>query len=223
MKKTGHITQSELLLIEGIAGSGKSTVGQELAALIRTNNVRADFHHEFERGHPIRTLDLPDSNELITETISHWRAFIDEHQSPGIAIFEGILSQCFVAELILMGADEQTIIDGVHKVLKIIEPLKPHIIILYQDDVKASILKAYSERSERWQKKIDSFVENTEYGKKNELKGLSGYIRFNQKYSAFLRRIIEESDVASISIETSQGEWPTYYKQITDFLLMKVR
>ncbi|KPK71442.1 hypothetical protein AMJ87_07255 [candidate division WOR_3 bacterium SM23_60] len=213
----------KLILVEGVAGSGKSTVGEQLAALIRANNVRVDFHYEFERGHPIRKLDLPNSIELITKTISHWQAFVDEHQSLGIAIFDGILSQCFVAELILMGADEQTIIDGVHKVLKIIEPLEPHIIFLYQDDVKESILKAYSERSERWQKKIDSFIENTEYGNKNELKGLSGYICFNQKYSALLRRIFEDSNVTSISIETSQGEWSTYYKRITDFLSRKAR
>jgi thymidylate kinase len=217
------MTQSILILIEGIAGSGKSTVGQELAAILRANKISTEFFHEFNRTHPIRELNLENSSELIEKTASRWQTFVDEYQFPHVTIFDGVLSQCFIAELMLMCADEQIIIEGVRKVVKILEPLEPHIIFLDQNDVKESILKAYRERSERWQKKIDAFITNTEYGRRNKLGGLSGYIHFNQTYSALLSRIMTDADVACLRLETSQGEWSTYYGQITDFLSMKVR
>lgn len=208
----------KLILIEGIAGSGKSTVGQKLAKILHANNISAHFFHEFDRMHPIRELDFKDSGELIEKTVSHWQTFVDEHQSPGITIFDGILSQCFIAELMLMCTDEQTIIDSVHKVIEIIEVLDRRVIYLYQDNIREAILKAYNERNETWQKKVDAFIANTEFGRKKKLEGLSGYIVFNQMYSPFLSRIMEDSNVTCLSIETSQGKWTTYYKQITEFL-----
>jgi hypothetical protein len=210
--------QSKLILVEGIAGSGKSTIGQKLVAILRAHNISAHFIHEFDRTHPIRDVNCTDSDELIEKTISHWQAFVSEYQSPHVTIFDGILSQCFIAELMLMGTDEQKILDVVHKVLRIIEALDPRIVYLYQDDVRKAIRKAYYERSEKWQRKIDTFIADTEFGRKNQLKELPGYVSFNQVYSTLLSRIIADSDLPCITIETSQRQWPIYYKQIADFL-----
>jgi len=212
------MTRPGLILIESIAGSGKSTIGQKLAAILQANNISAHFYHEFDRMHPIRELNSSDSDELIEKTVSRWRTFVNERQSTGIAIFDGVLSQCFIAELILMCADEVTIIEGVHRTIEIIKVLDLLVIYLYHDNIRELILKTYGKRNETWQKKIDMFIESTTYGKKRKLEGLSGYISFNREYVTLLNRIMGSSGLASISIETAQGEWAEYYRQIAEFL-----
>ena len=145
---------------------------------------------------------------------------MNKRQSTDIAVFDGVLSQCFIAELILMCADEGTIIEGVHRIIEVIEGLDPRVVYLYQNNVQESILKAYNKRNENWQKKIDTFISNTAYGKKGKLEGLSGYISFNREYGTLLNRIMGSSGLVSISIETAQEEWATYYRQIVEFLSM---
>ena len=218
MRTTDRMTESRLILVEGIAGSGKSTVGQYLATILCKENISAHFIHEFDRGHPIREAYLGDISGFIEKIVTRWRIFVNEHDATGITIFDGVLSQLFIAELVLMNAEEETIVDSIHMIVDVIRVLKPHVIHLYQEDIRASILKAYNNRNEVWQKKIDGFIERTTYGKSRNLVGLPGYVSFNQMYGRLLRRIMSDLDLACVSIETTQGEWQAYYKQISEFL-----
>ncbi len=208
-------------MIEGIAGSGKSVVGEKLAYILSEKNIRVRFYHEFDRMHPIRESDANNSSTLIDKTISNWRTFVDQQKkSCSVAIFDGVLSQCFIAELVLLCTDEEIITKCMHRLERIMKVLAPRIVYLYQDDIRAAITKAYNRRSERWRKKIDTFISSTEFGKKEKLEGLSGYIAFNISYDALLKKVMSDMNIDMISIETSGEKWPAYYKEITEFLSM---
>ena len=193
-------------------------VGQNLTAILSKENIGAHFFHEFDRGHPIREADFDDAGEFIEKTFSRWRIFADEHHSRGVTIFDGVLSQLFIAELMFMDVEDETIVDSVHKIVETLRVLEPRVIHLYKDDIRASILDAYSKRNVLWQRKIDGFIESTAYGKNRKLAGLSGYVSFNQTYGKLLRRIMDDLDLACVSIETTRGEWREHYKRICEFL-----
>lgn len=208
-------------MIEGIAGSGKSAVGEKLAHILSENNISVKFYHEFDRMHPIRESNSKDSSTLISKTISNWRAFVDQQKkSSAVAIFDGVLSQCFIADLVLMCIDEQVIVESIRGLIRTTRVLDPHVIYLYQQDIRAAITKAYNRRSQNWRKKIDTFISNTEFGRKKKLEGLSGYITFNIYYGALLNRAMKDMGIDLISIETSQERWPAYYREISEFLSM---
>ncbi len=211
--------KSKLILIEGIAGSGKSTVGQKLYRNINKNNVDVKFFHEFDPLNPIRELNSEDSINLINTSLSNWRSFVDQQRhSNEVTIFDGILSQCLIAELVLMCIAEKTIIHHMRELVKILEALSPCVIYLHQKNIRKAITKAYNQRNTTWKKKIDTFNSNTEFSRRKELKGLSGYITFNLHYDSVLKRVMSDIATEKISIETSQGEWSTYYAQIAEFL-----
>ncbi len=213
------MTNSKLILIEGIAGSGKSTLGKKLYEIICKNNINVKFFHEFDPLNPIREINSKSDTELISKSLSKWRAFVKQHRnSHEVFIFDGILSQCFVAELILMATDEQTIMYHVRELVKTLEDSNSCVIYLYQENIKEAITKAYDCRNERWKKKIDTFISNTQFGRKKTLKGLSGYITFNLYYDAVLKRIMANVTIDRISVDTSQAEWSRYYEQISEFL-----
>ncbi len=211
--------KSKLILIEGIAGSGKSTVGQKLYRSMSKNNADVTFFHEFDPLNPISELNSENSIELINTSLSHWRSFVDQQRhSNEVTIFDGILSQCLIAELVLMCTDELTIIHHMRELGEILGALGPCVIYLYQKNIQKAITKAYDQRNATWRKKIDTFISNTEFGRKKKLKGLSGYITFNLHYGSVLNRVMSDITIDKISIETSQEEWSTYHAQIAEFL-----
>jgi thymidylate kinase len=213
------MTKSKLILIEGIAGSGKSTVGQKLYRIMSRNNINVKFFHEFDPSNPIRELNSKNNSELINKSISNWRSFVDQlRNSDEVIIFDGILSQCLIAELILMCATERIILNHIRELIEIIEILNPSIIYLYQKNVEESLTKIYTQRNERWRKKIDRFISSTEFGKQKKLKGFSGYVAFNFFYVSILNKIMRDVTIRKILIENSEAKWFTYYGQIAKFL-----
>ena len=211
--------ESRLILIEGIAGCGKSTVGKKLHRMVSNNGVNAKFFHEFDFVNPIQDVANNNNDEIMHKSLANWRTFADRSGDlDDVFIFDGILSQRLVAELILTCTEEDIIAKHISDVLETVADFHPCIIYLYHEDASEAIIRTYDQRSETWKKKIDGFTQNTEFGRQNRLKGLSGYISFNKYYSSVLGEIIRSAHARRIAIDTSRGEWLEYYAQISKFL-----
>ena len=211
--------ESRLILIEGIAGCGKSTVGKRLHKMVSNSGINVKLFHEFDPVSPIHDVASDDEDEIIQKSLANWTAFADRFGDlDDVFIFDGILSQCLVAELILAGAERDTIAKHISDVLETVVDFHPCIIYLHHEDINEAITRTYNRRNETWKKKIDGFIQNTEFGRQNRLEGLSGYIAFNKHYGSVLGEIIRSAYTKKIVIGISQGEWSKYYTQISRFL-----
>ncbi|MCP4706762.1 MAG: hypothetical protein GY865_19365 [candidate division Zixibacteria bacterium] len=210
---------TKLILIEGMAGSGKSTTGQKLLDVHSINNIRPEFYHEFSNNHPIINYSEPDINHWINQTIQRWSNFVDNILKENkIVILDAALFQCTIGELLEKGAKEIEIYKYAYQILDIIKPLNPTLIYFYQDDIVSSLHKVYESRSQKWQNKICTFLDDTAFGKNNNQTDYELYLKFNKVLRKITDEIFEQTTISKIAIENSEPSWPDIYKKLNEFL-----
>ena len=154
-----------LILIDGIAGSGKSTLGQSLYRAIRLNGRAAEFYHEFHRPHPILNVEAETDSEWVQQSLSRWRRFVDRISGQdGVAILDGALFQCGIGTLFERGADPQAAIVYGQRVVDVIRRLEPVFVYLHQEDVETALREVREQRPESWAKRVEETFAELPYG-----------------------------------------------------------
>ncbi len=202
-----------------MAGSGKSTTGQKLLDVQSINNIKSQFYHEFNNNHPIINYSEPDINHWINQTIQRWSNFVDNILKENkIIILDAALFQCTIGELLERGAKETEIYKYAYQILDIIKPLNPALIIFYQDNIVSSLHKVYESRSQKWQNKVCTFLNDTHFGQNNDQIGYELYLQFNKVLRKITDEIFEQATIYKIAIENSEPSWPDIYKKLNEFL-----
>ena len=124
--------------------------------------------------------------------LQRWRKFKLEEDE--MAIFECAYLQNQIGELMTTYNKSKTYIEGyLLELLKSVEQYNPLLIYLTQKDVEETITRVAKQRlspdKSKWEDWIDLVirsVENSKYGKQNDLKGIEGVIQYYKD-----RKVIE--------------------------------
>jgi hypothetical protein len=205
-----------LVIIEGIMGSGKSTTTLNLARRLQTSGMAAVGITEGVDPHPIRFdwdvawSEMP-PEELAGSSIAKWRAYVDTAKSTEhISVVDGQLFHGNLTSLLLLGAEMELIGAYCRNVVTAIEPLRPLLIYLHQDDIDGAIRAISKERGEKW---VDYQVDwklQSPYARRRGLAGIDGLIALYRDYRAMTDQLFAALDIPKISIETSRHEWARY-------------
>ena len=95
-------------------------------------------------------------------------------------------------------------------VVGVIEPLRPLLIYLRQDDVDTAIRAISKQRGEKWVNYQVDWKLGSPYARRRGLVGLDGLIVLYREYRALTDRLFAALDIPKISIETSRHEWAKY-------------
>jgi len=210
---------SNLILIEGMAGSGKSTTGQNLFELLTGKKTKTIFYHEFINNHPIIDYGEPDMFCWIDQTIRRWENLVTEiHNQNNITIMDAAFFQCTLGELLERGAKEIEIYKYALEILDIITPVHPALIYFFQNDIVSSLKNVYTSRSQKWQNKVCTFLDDTKFGQHNNQSGYELYLIFNKVLRQITDDIFEQATIKKIAIENSEPNWSTINRTINNFL-----
>ena len=149
-----------LIFVEGIMGSGKSTIARWLARLFRRAGLPT---RPVPEAHPHPTnvfrtlphwkqpwLDLS-AEELMTRSYTQWQAFVTRALSDSqISVFDGQLFHGDFTCLFLMNCLPSVLQQYVYTVLQLTRRLHPMLIYCYQTDGAQALDRIGAQRGQEW-------------------------------------------------------------------------
>jgi hypothetical protein len=216
---------TNLICVDGLPGSGKSTTAQLLFIHLSRNGYNAEWFYEHQISHPIyKYYDLGkafgmsplESKRAHERALRNWKRLANSLRRTGrITILESTLFQTTAGGLLLMDLSPDEILSFVLRVRHIIHKLNPVIIYFYQRDVARALKNIRNRRGEFFETLLVSQIGRTPYGKRRKVENFDGVIGFYQDLRKITDRLFSMLDFTKIAIESSRGRWKDYHQRIT--------
>ena len=220
--------QTNLILVDGLPGSGKSVTAQILSLHLNRLGLDAEWFFEHQSSHPIYRYDDPErmfdlsvteSKEVAAQALVNWQKLADRLQGTSrVVILESTLFQMTIGWLQLMDTDREEIIRFVCSISQILTEVNPALIYFYQDDVPTALRKTCELRGDWFPTFLISRIGRTPYGKRESVADLNGVITFYERVRSITDELFSKLSFAKTAIETSARDWRRYYRQISDLL-----
>jgi hypothetical protein len=209
-----------LWLLEGLPGSGKSTMADRLCVLARKSGYDAIWYLEESGDHPVHSKSLKETRRdagLFIETcLEAWLRFTKKCQTDGtVHILEG---SAFQSTVRFMMEDRLVAIDDYYRRYEeIIAPLNPRMIY-FRSQTPLQHSRATSDfRGNVWTEKVSNYLENTKYSRHKGLTGLNGMHRFWEDYAALCDKLVSVSKMPVKIIEIVPGDWERHMSEAASF------
>jgi thymidylate kinase len=218
---------TNLIFVDGLPGSGKSTTAQLVFIHLVRNGYEAEWFYEHQMSHPIyKYHDLEkafgmsplESKRTHERALRNWKRLATSLRATHkITILESTLFQTTVGGLQLMDLSREEIIGFVSQIPEIIKELNPVLIYFYQSDIAAA-LRTIRDRREEFDTLLISQIGRTPYGKRRKVENFDGVIDFYQELREITDQLFSKFDFRKLAIESSHGHWEDYQERINQFL-----
>ena len=219
---------TNLICVDGLPGSGKSTTAQLLFIHLARSGYEAEWFYEHQTSHPIyKYHDLEkafgmtplESKRTHERALRNWKRLVNSLRGTNkITILESTIFQTTAGGLLLMDLSKEEITGFVSRVPEIIRELNPVVIYFYQKDIANALRNIRARRGDSFETLLVSQISRTPYGKKRKVENFDGVIGFYQDLREITDRLFSTFDFHKIAIESSQGRWKDYNKRITKVL-----
>jgi len=221
----GSSNVHRLVIVEGIMGSGKSTTMRFIAKRLQDAGRNALPIHERADPHPVRATDelqhwfepwrdaTPQS--LAERALARWTAFVEGTQTDtAIPVLDGQLFHGDLTHLLLMEAGASLALGYVQNLSKVIAPLNPLVIYLWQQDVEKAVRTVCEERGPEWINYQVNWKLAAPYCLRKGFVGLDGLISLYRDYRRLTDDLFQQLPLAKLAIENSGKDWPAYERRI---------
>jgi len=276
----------KLILIEGIPGSGKTTISKKIYNYLQDNGSKVTHYNEGD-SHPvdlswqsILTLDeydtiireypeyekvimsnsILESNFAITAYTSlninrdsdlygyleskeiysqdtdidtfkqahlrRWKKFVETADSNSIYVFECVLLQNHITQLMLeYDVTEEVIYSYIMEFMTIVDEMSPVIIYLAPESVEKAIKHVakerapkYQDRQDVWIDRVIEYISNTPYGVTHGIDDIDRCIKFFSIRQEIEKRLLSNMNVDSNIIEHDGEDWDRVLQCATQVL-----
>ncbi len=196
MLPRGTMRATNLVLFEGLPGSGKSTSGQRLALQFDRLGIPGRWWHEEHPGHPLypfrdraslerflADLETGEQGAVLAGVLDRWRGFAAGLARAGqVAVLDGCLF--IYATLCLYRADAPAGVIAAYlgQVERAIAPARPCVVYIARPDVAASLRRICDERGPALEAYWIRAVERSRRGRRLGLRGFAGLVAFWAAY-----------------------------------------
>jgi deoxyadenosine/deoxycytidine kinase len=224
---------TKAIFVEGIIGSGKSTTARFLTDYLHQQQIAARFMPEGGRDHPLRVAgSLPHPFQIwhdltIDQFIRHsrdkWQTFVQAAQpADHLTVFDGQLFHGNMTDLLLLNATASQLHAYVALILDQLRELRPVLIYLYQVDVAATLRRICDTRGSDWEAYQLNWKLPSPYGLQRGLTGFPGLVALYRDYRAISDTIVVRLPIPTLTIDTTDGHWEVYYRDMLTFLDVSV-
>ena len=206
---------TQLILIEGLPGSGKSTTAENLASEIKTHGKRCHCFLEWAENHPIFIGSEKDMAEIISSSplrepafVEKWEAFSKGVPSEGtVNIIESRFWQTGVMFLYAAGQTENEIISCHQRIIRAIEVSKPVLIYFTHDNTRQAFLRTFQNRNQEWENFVLGIAQQQQRAKDRGLKGREMWFKFFEEWVLVAERLYNEFPFPKIKIPNPHEDW----------------
>jgi len=218
-----------LILIEGIAGAGKSSATHQLGLHLQKLGFDVEWWFEQDLAHPIypadeqprydRKIEAREHEEIRGRVLARWQALASRLRGTRkIVVLECAFLQMVIDYHVLLDLPMKDAEEHVLAVEKLIAPLDPLLVLLYEDNIERALRGILADRTSAWAQYLVQTYGQSPYGQRNGISDYDGVIRAYVAGRAEADNIVSRLSLRKLAIEKSAGEWPRYYDLITNEL-----
>ncbi len=212
-------SNTNLIIVEGLPGSGKSTTANMIAAELINNGEKVICVDEGTADHPAdyADYDFPDFETERMLIMEKWRSFTETASRDTIYVFNCVFLQNPMCETMMrFGMDENASQKYIAEIAEIIKPLSPVILYIDTADAKFSVDRVLEERGDGWLNAVIDYHISQGYGKEKGLSGYDGYIQCLEERRNREIRILQSIDINWYTIcpDMSSGDITEFLKEI---------
>jgi hypothetical protein len=206
----------ELILIEGLPGSGKSAMAEKICEAAQVSGINSSWYLEESKVHPVHPADFKhdrhDKN-YPERCLKQWAKFVSEknHQDR-LFIIEGSLFQSTV-RLMLEGKNKELIADYYSECQLILSSVHPKLIYLRPIDARTHIEWTMEHRGEEWTSKVAEYLEKTPYCSEQQWQGEKCMVSFWSEYVQLCDSLISQTSMTYHTINAGYGNFESQFNK----------
>lgn len=222
--------ETNLILVDGLPGSGKSAIAQTLWLHLLHHHYDARWFFEHQTSHPIYRLDnlgklyrtsVKRSRRIHENALLKWQTLAESLQNTRrITILESTFFQTTIGWLQLMNLPRQEILDYARRVEQRIEATQPVLVYLYQEDPAAALRSIRMQRGDWFEQLLVGQMSRTPFGRAHGLHDFEGVIQFFVGVRSMTDEIYARSQFRKMALDTTDRKWTHYLDGITDVLCL---
>ncbi|MDM0078725.1 AAA family ATPase [Variovorax sp. J2P1-59] len=209
-----------LVLVEGLPGTGKTTLAERLCAFAVSSGRQAVWHREEDRDHPVHPASLTMTREqpgFASRCLQSWNAFAERVQSNrGLCILEGSAFQSTVR--FLMEQESEDAHGYVAQFEHLVRAVCPAVVYLRPADTAAHTRGIAAHRGAAWSTKVSRYLEKTRYSLARKLHETEGMHRFWSDYAELCDGLFEQMSIPKLAIAVRPPDIDTAFRRSIDFL-----
>ena len=192
--------KTNLIIVEGLPGSGKSTTAGMIGTILRDHGENVCCVDEGTANHPadFADYDFPDFSTERTMILGKWKSFVNTASRDTVYVFNCVFLQNPMCETMMrFGMDEDASQRYIYEIAEIIKPLSPVVFYIDTPDAKSMVDRVLDERGDGWLNAVIEYHVAQGYGKAHELSGYDGYIKCLEERRRRELRILQSIDINS--------------------------
>lgn len=211
-----------LILVDGFAGTGKSTAAQRLWLDLTRAGRDARWCHEHERAHPV--FQYGEIHELLRQTpgeferglVDAWRALATSGES-GTLIIEGAFLQIPIGVMTAMGAPAARVRALLREIDGVLASVGASLVHLHHPDLPASLQQTGALRGPQWLPELIAAVGASPYGQRHKVRSFRGLTAFYARQRKVVDSIWPRLAMRHLSLDVSAGTWAQRRRRIAAF------
>ncbi|QDT46515.1 hypothetical protein Pan258_05340 [Symmachiella dynata] len=215
--------ERRIILVDGMPGTGKSTLAQFIYRQLRSGGQPVKWYHEESATHPVRLFYEPHRHRswsnYCDEVVSSWQQFVRELVSGNdVFVIDAALLQNHVRSMLIFDCDRDLISDLVLRIEKVITALDPVLIYLTPRDIESNFRDVVESRGQRLMELWTAAHDQYPYTRSASLTGYAGFIKFWKEFDEISDRAFDRIGFKKLRQRIAHSEWKTRYVEALGFL-----
>ena len=212
--------ETKLILIEGLPGTGKTTLTQYLGMHLALNEIPCWAVTELDPHAPIR---VPTSQALTEESpgifLRAWEQLVHS-RGPGatVTVIEARVFNWMALFLLLAERAERSILDASTAVERTLQPLKPVLVFLSVDDPRAAMEATVKVRGENWARSVAKRDTKFPWFRNRHLTGVDGWMEFWRPAAELQERLAAQWQSRKLGLRNAHEDWKGTYERVLELL-----
>lgn len=201
----------KIIFVEGMPGCGKSTLSDNLSAMLRDKGCESCSYQELDKNHPISLFgemkNGAHSIQYLEKNLSGWEIFVKSNSHKNdVHIFDAAPLQNSVRFAIEADYAERGS-KYIKEMEKILTDVSSRLIYLRPDCPLQQTDFCVSDKGFVWGSKVSGYLQETDISKRQGWEGIAGMRQFWDYYVSICDVLVEEVEMPKRIIRAVPGEW----------------